>query len=170
MRVDVKGVTTIPKAKKLADYQFGSNSYEYLDRITKLCKENDIRLILIKSPSVYPYWYPQWDEQMVQYAEKNDVAYINFLTLADQMGIDYHTDTYDGGLHLNLSGAEKFSDYFGRLLSEEYGLTDHRNDPEYKKIWLKKTELYDLMKEDQLKELKEYGYLKSFGAAAPKEE
>lgn len=167
MRIDAKPVTTIPRGKKLADYRFGDNSYDYLDRITKLCKDNGIELILIKSPSIYPYWYDEWDEQMVQYAKENDLSYINFLDIVDEVGIDYATDTYDAGLHLNLSGAEKLSDYFGRLLSEDYGVPDHRNDPVYQNIWKKKVDFYYAMEEDQEKELKEYGYLKSYGAAEP---
>ena len=165
MRIDTKPVTIIPEGRKLPDYRFGDNAYAYLDKITKLCKENDIQLILIKSPSVYPYWYEEWDQQMVDYAEENDLTYINFLKDTDKMGVDYTTDTYDAGLHLNLSGAEKFSDYFGRLLSEEYGLEDHRQDPELTKIWEDKIDFYYEMKADQERELKEFGYLKSYGAA-----
>jgi len=167
MRVDVKPVMTIPEGKKLGDYQFGDNSYAYLDKMTKLCKENGIELILIKSPSIYPYWYKEWDDQMVAYAKENNLKYINFLELADEIGIDYSTDTYDAGLHLNLSGAEKLSDYFGKILIDEYGLEDHRNDEEYRKIWDAKVKAYYDMKEDQYRELAEYGYLKSYGAAKP---
>ncbi len=170
MRVDVKPVDTVPEGRKLPDYQFGDNSYDYLNRITKLCKENDIELILIKSPSVYPYWYEEWDEQMVQYAKDNELTYINFLECVDEIGIDYSTDTYDGGLHLNLSGAEKLTDYFGKLLIENYELTDHRNDPKYKNIWDEKIDFYYEMKEDQEEELQKYGYLKSYGAAVPNED
>lgn len=167
MRVDVKPVTTIPEGKKLADYQFGENSYAYLDKITKLCKDNDIKLILIKSPSTYPYWYKEWDDQIVSYAHKNNLSYINFLDLTQEIGIDYNTDTYDAGLHLNLSGAEKLSDYFGRMLKDEYGVQDHRNEAEYRNIWDEKIKFYYDMKEDQYRELEEYGYLKSYGAASP---
>ena len=39
--------------------------------------------------------------------------------LADEIGIDYNTDTYDAGLHLNLSGAEKLSKYFGKYLTDD---------------------------------------------------
>jgi hypothetical protein len=164
MRVDVKPVKVIPKGKKLPDYQFGTNSYEYLDRMTKLCKDNGIELILIKSPSVYPYWYKEWDDQMVQYAKDNNLTYINFLNTVDDIGIDYTTDTYDAGLHLNLSGAEKLSDYFGKMLRDQYGVPDHREDPEYQKVWEDKVEFYNAMAQDQKKELEEYGYLKSYGA------
>lgn len=166
MRVDVKPVTVVPVGKKLPNYQFGQNSYDYLDRMTKLCKDNGIQLILIKSPSVYPYWYPEWDEQMVKYAKENDLTYINFLNNVNDMGIDYDLDTYDGGLHLNLSGAEKFTDYFGKRLSVDYQLPDHRSEPGTKKIWDEKIKFYEAMEEDQQKELQDYGYLKSYGALA----
>lgn len=166
MRIDTKPVDVIPKGRRLANYQFGDNSYHYLELMTKLCKENGIELILIKSPSVYPYWYEEWDEQMVQYAKEHELTYINFLKLADEIGIDYGKDTYDGGLHLNLSGAEKFSLYIGQILSEDFGVKDHREDDEYKKIWEEKISFYYAMKEDQERELKEYGYLKSYGAMA----
>jgi hypothetical protein len=167
MRVDVKPAGFIPKASKLPDYQFGKNSYHYLNLMTKLCKENGIKLILIKSPSLYPYWYQEWDEQMVRYAKANDLTYINFLKRSKEMGINYKKDTYDGGLHLNLSGAEKFSSYFGDYLSRTFYLQDMRKNSAYQKVWDGKIKFYDTMEENQKKELKEYGYLKSYGALKP---
>lgn len=167
MRVDVKPAGMIPKARALPNYQFGENSYRYLDRITKLCKENGIQLILMKSPSIYPYWYKEWDEQMVQYAKENNLTYINFLEHSDEMGLDFSKDTYDGGLHLNLSGAEKFSDYFGRYLSKNCNLLDMRKRSEYKKVWDEKVKFYYTMEKDQKKEMEKYGYPKSYGAIEP---
>ncbi|MDF2485096.1 MAG: putative rane protein [Herbinix sp.] len=166
MRVDTKPVTVVPTGKKLADYRFGENSYDYLDRMTKLCKDKGIELLLIKSPSVYPYWYEEWDEQMVQYAKENELTYINFLDYTQEMGIDYNADTYDGGLHMNLAGAEKFTKYLGQLLTEKFQLQDRRGEQELATIWQEKSEFYYSMKEDQDRELKEYGYLKSYGAIA----
>jgi hypothetical protein len=104
---------------------------------------------------------------MVEFAEENDLTYINFLDIAeDKIGIEYDKDTFDGGLHLNLSGAEKFTEYFGEILSNEFNLPDHRSDEEYSRIWQEKVDFYYAMKEDQERELKEYGYLKSYGAVA----
>ena len=166
MRADIKPVTSIPKGKKLSDYQFGDNSYYYLDLMVKLCKENDIELVLIKAPSLYPYWYDEWEVQMEEYAENHDLKYINFLELIDEVGLDFDKDTYDAGLHLNVFGAEKLSDYFGKMLIETYQLKDGRNDENLNKIWQDKIQFYYTMKERQTKELKEYGYLKSLGAKA----
>lgn len=162
MRVDVKPATSFPKPRKLADYQFGDICYEYLDKIVKLCKDNGIELVLLKAPSLYPHWYEEWDKQMVDYAAKNDLLYINLLNNLDEMGIDFSTDTYDAGLHLNLSGAEKASKYFGNLLQKEFNLADNRNNQKLQALWSEKVDYYYQMKADQYKELEEYGYLLKF--------
>lgn len=142
LRVDVNPVTSIPDAPILADYELPEESMEYLSKITELCKENDIELVLIKAPSVYPYWYEEWDEQVIDFAEENDVAYLNFINLVDEIGIDYDTDTYDTGLHLNLYGAEKLTSYLGNYLVEEYGLENRQSDETLSELWEIKYERY----------------------------
>lgn len=143
MRVDVKPAENVPTGTPLADYNFGDTSYEYLDKITKLCKDNDIQLILIKAPSLYPYWYDEWEAQMDAYAEENDLMYINFLELVDEIGIDFTTDTYDAGLHMNLAGAEKLSGYLGKVLIEETAVTDRRGETKLDEAWAKKIDAYN---------------------------
>lgn len=153
MRVDVRPVTTFPQGKKLPDYSFGDNAWGYLEKMKKLCDNNDIDLMLIKAPAIYPYWYDEWDEQIREYADSNDLIYLNFLDLIEETGIDYNTDTYDTGLHMNLSGAEKLSRYLGPVLREEYGIPDRRNDAELSRIWEDKTTFYYEMKAAQETEL-----------------
>ena len=58
------------------------------------------------------------------------------------MGLDYSTDTYDAGLHLNINGAEKMSHYFGKILSEQYGVEDRRGDPQLDAAWSKEIGAY----------------------------
>lgn len=164
MRVDELGVGTIPEAQPLANYQFSDICYEYLDKMVELCRDNEVELVLIKAPSLYPTWYDEWDEQMVKYAQNNDIAYINFLNYIDEIGLDYQHDTYDAGLHLNLSGAEKLSEFFGKYLVKNYHIEDSRQDIESVSRWEEKVKFYYDMKKDQYRELEEYGYLKSYGA------
>lgn len=152
MRVDVKPAENVPEGKILADYRFGENAYDYLDRMTKLCAENDIQLILVKAPSLYPYWYDEWEEQMEEYAEKNGLLYINFLELTQETGLDFSQDTYDGGLHLNLSGAEKITAYLGQILQEEAGLQDRRGEQALAESWQEKIALYEDDRAEQEKE------------------
>ena len=128
---NVKSVENLPVQRKLATYQFEDICYDYLNKITKLCKDNGIELVLIKAPSLYPYWYNEYDEQIRNYAEENDIAFYNLKNNVEEIGIDYSADTYDGGLHLNLNGATKLSKFFAKLLKENYNLTDCRGDSLY---------------------------------------
>lgn len=138
MRVDSKAAENVPEGKKLADYQFGDNAYAYLDKITELCKENDIELLLVKAPSLYPYWYEQWEGQIEAYAAEHDLKYINFLELQEECGLDFTQDTYDAGLHMNLWGALKLTDYLGQFLQQEYGLEDRRCEEHLSDVWEQK--------------------------------
>ena len=141
------------------DFTFGSKAMTYMDQITQLCREKGIRLLLVKAPSLMPVWYDEWEEQARAYAEKNGLDYINFLDLADEIGIDYSEDTYDGGFHMNVTGAEKCADYLGKFLSEEYGLKDMRGDADTAAVWEEKINFYEELKAAQYKELEEYGEL-----------
>ena len=134
------GVRPMPESDPITDPPselLPDSSLEYLDKMVALCKENDAELVLIKAPtnSRGYWWYDEWDEQIVEYSAKNGIDYYNFIPYADDMGIDWQTDTYDGGLHLNAYGAEKFTEYFGEILLKEYGLTSHKDDTAVAERW-----------------------------------
>ena len=56
--------------------------------------------------------------------------------------------------------------FFGKYLKEHYELTDYRTVPDVAKDYEKDIEFYNFMRDDQLRELKEYGELMSYGANA----
>ncbi|MCH5252566.1 MAG: SGNH/GDSL hydrolase family protein [Lachnospiraceae bacterium] len=149
-------------AKREQGKPFGNLPMEYLDKIRKLCEENKIQLILMKAPSLAPVWYESDEKQVVEYAEKYQLPYINFYEHLDETEIDYETDTYDGGLHMNLSGADKLSKYLGRVLTEEYKLADHRKDSGYSDAYREKEKFYEEMIQAQQKELDMYGEIRSY--------
>ena len=140
---NVNPVGMLPAKRPLADYRFADICYDYLDKITALCKENGAELILVKAPSLYPYWYEQYDEQMANYARENGLAYYNFAACIEEIGLDFQVDTYDAGLHLNHTGAEKLSRYFAQILAENHQIPDRRNDPEIAEIYNEKLKRYD---------------------------
>lgn len=139
---NVKGVESLPTKRPLIETKFADITYEYLDKIRKLCEDNNIDLVLIKAPSLYPYWYTEYDEQIKEYASKYGLDYYNFLENILEIGLDYSVDTYDGGLHLNLSGATKLSKYFAPILKEKYSLTDYRDNEEVNGYYQKELEKY----------------------------
>lgn len=169
MRVDVRPQDEFPDPQPLADYTLGSNAMSYLDKMTELCAEKGIRLVLMKAPVEWPYWYKQWDAQIVSYAEEHGLDYLNFLDLRDEAGIDMSTDTYDAGLHLNLYGAEKLADCFGAWLVENCGLTDGRENEKTARLWAEKEARYEEEKADQLRQIAEYGKVVSRQPAETKE-
>lgn len=141
---------------------FGRLPMEYLDRIRRLCEEKGIRLILMKAPSLAPRWYESDNRQVAQYAERYDLPYINFYDLLEETGLDYEKDTYDGGLHMNLSGADKLTKYLGKVLAEDYHMPDHRKDPRYVSIYRQKEKFYQDMIAAQQAELKRFGEVRSY--------
>lgn len=142
MRTDVLAAGDVPEGRPLESYEFGERAWEYMDRIRILCEENDIQLVLVKAPSLYPYWYPEYEEQVEAYATQYNLPYYNFLELQAETGVDYSTDTYDGGLHMNLSGAKKLSHYIGPILLEN-GAIDRRDDADLSRIWEEKLVRYE---------------------------
>ena len=84
----------------------------------------------------YP-WYSEWNDEIALYAAEHGISYYNLLDHADDIGIDMTCDSYDGGLHLNVAGAEKVSTYFGEILSREHGVSGEKN-----KIWDAKVNEY----------------------------
>lgn len=162
MRMDTMPAGRFPTVRPLPDYQFSDKSYEYLDKLRILCEKNDISLILLKAPSLYPHWYDEWDEQIVDYANEHNLQYINCLQEIEEIGLDYSQDTYNGGMHLNTYGAEKLSLYLGEYLKENYELNDRCHDETTASVWKKKQLFYEEMKQQQLDEIRNHGEILRF--------
>lgn len=147
----------VDKGEKFSDF-----SMEYMDKLRILCEENNIKLILIKAPSLAPVWYDSYERQVDEYSEKYGLRYINFYEHLDEILIDYETDTYDGGLHMNRSGADKVSEYLGKILATEYGIGDHRGEPVYDNVYEEKQKFYNDMIQAQQEEINKYGKVISY--------
>ena len=66
--VDEQEAGTTEKEDDSADggVVFGKYPMQYLDKMTALCKRNNIQLVLIKAPSLAPQWYDSEDAQVVE--------------------------------------------------------------------------------------------------------
>jgi len=162
IRSDTVPVSFIPDPLLRANYQFEEKAYYYLERMVELTREHDIDLILIKAPNLYPYWFEEWDEQIIAFAEENDLLYINFLDHIDEIGLDWDKHTFNAGSHLNVFGAELMSKYFGKILQDEYALQDRRSETETAENWNKMAEQYHALVKTQQAELAQTGKISSF--------
>lgn len=144
MQTAIRPMTKLPE-KPIFENYLSKKAFDYLDKMASLCEKNGAKLILVKSPSQYPYWHNEWNEQVEKYAEENGLDYYNFLDEVEEIGIDWQTDTYDYGLHLNVYGAEKYTEYLGNVLVEKYGaegIFDNGQDKGIIDVWNKKIVAY----------------------------
>lgn len=144
MQTAISPKTSDKEGRPLADYTLPEIGFAYLEKMRALCEEKGVAFILIKAPTnnwKY-YWYDEWEAQIVTWADEKDVPYYNFIPLEEEIGLDWSTDTYDGGVHLNVYGAEKLTSYFGGILVKEYGLTDRRTEGELAAVWAEKLAIY----------------------------
>jgi len=162
IRSDTVPVGFIPEPMRRADYRFSDKAYHYLERMVELTNEHNIELILIKAPNLYPFWYEEWDEQIIDFADKNGLLYINFLNHTDDIGLDWSLHSFNAGLHLNVFGAELMSRYFGEILTDKYGLSDRRLDPDTAALWSKMSEQYHDLIRVQQEEIDKTGSISSF--------
>ncbi len=136
---------------RLSDYTLPETGMDYLEKMRLLCEQKGVELILMKAPtnSWAYWWYEEWEEQIVSYAERTGLRYYNFIPQCDEIGIDWQRDTYDGGVHLNVYGAEKLTRYFGAILQSEHGIADRREDAALSEQWQVRVERYHTDKENR---------------------
>ncbi len=129
---------------KIDEYDLPSTSMDYLEKMRVLCEENGAELVLIKAPTnTYAYWwYDEWDKQIVDYANEKQLAYYNFIDDVEEIGIDFSTDTYDKGVHLNVYGAEKMTEYFGNILANNHGMKNPSHTDAEIVAWADRLERY----------------------------
>lgn len=91
----------------------------YLNKICELCKEKDIKLILIKTPNAE--WTPDKYSEIQKLSMQKNIPYLDFNTeaLYNAAGLCAETDFYDKK-HLNESGAEKVSNYLRLFISGKF--------------------------------------------------
>ena len=114
---------------------FPDKPSEYLMKIIKLCRDEDVTLLIAKTPTLMDNWYVQYDEELDRIAKENGLVYINFDNAMDDIGLVQTEDYVDGYAHLNVFGAEKFSHYAGAYLRDNYDLPDRRGDESTNRAW-----------------------------------
>lgn len=110
--------------------------YELLDYL----KEQEQQALFIVSP----YRIEPEEQKMFNYMKHIIASYgydfVNMNEYYKEIGIDFTTDYYDYGGHVNVLGAEKCTAFLGKLL-EDFELPDKRNESGFES-WNKAYELY----------------------------
>lgn len=110
--------TTPPKTDVVEEKPIGSKQMKYFEKIVKLAKDENVPLLLVKTPS-----NATQDEQksfnfIKKLAESYGVEFVNYNFNYSQIGLDMQQDFYDKS-HLNYKGAEKFTRFFANEIKDK---------------------------------------------------
>lgn len=128
VRRSVKNVTLDETAEP---EEFVESSLLFFEWLVEFCEKKDLELILTKAPA--KNWNSALHNAAEELAEKHGLDFydLNYGEYYEELGLIDTFDSSDGGTHMNYFGATKITDWFGRLLTEKYGATDVRNNPEF---------------------------------------
>ncbi|MCR4744481.1 MAG: hypothetical protein K5894_04545 [Lachnospiraceae bacterium] len=115
----------------------GGDGVIYYKKILDLCKEKNIKCVLLDIPASADYVGPGFQKRLnalIEITEKKGGESLNLAETPDLLGIDFDHDFGDI-VHLNFMGAAKVSEYLGKYMQTNYSIVDHRDDPEYAEAW-----------------------------------
>lgn len=112
------------------DHQIPLTTLPFLNEFVQICRENNIPLLMMEIPSASS-WSKIKHHLVQTYAKKHGIPFLDLDRRQKDFGLNWRTDTRDGGDHLNSQGAKKLTIYLGRYLSLHYDLTDRRLEPAY---------------------------------------
>lgn len=150
------------------EYDFNNTTVYYpiarqqlfqLKRIQKLCEDYGITLILYSSASIMNYYTMRKHNTLIDICRENGIHFIDANYDIASVNVNWETDTWDNGDHLNLSGCRKMTAYLGdRLRATVNDLPDHRSDP----LYVSWTEMYqDYLAEVEKMEGKNYSMIEN---------
>ncbi len=130
-------IKKVRKAPKDNDYMkkeerkinIPNENFDYLDKIVKICNDNNIKLILFSIPSM-----KSWDYAKVQYTKEISSKYnLDYIDFNDKnpLEINWEEETKDEGSHLNYIGAKKVSHYLGNYIKNLNLVNSHKEDKKY---------------------------------------
>lgn len=117
--VEAKNAAQIPLINRLL-----------VEQIQQMCEDHGAKLLLISTPSTVN-WNYQKHNGIQALADELGLEYIDLNTMPQQVPIDWATDTYDRGDHLNHSGCIKVTEFLSKYLEGTKLFSDRRGDSQY---------------------------------------
>ena len=115
----------------------------YLKIINEYCKRINAELIIMSVPSTVNWNYEKHNG-VKKFTDEENIKFIDFNVLTQELGIDWSKDTLDKGDHMNYYGSLKLTEYFGEYIEKLNILENHKKD-----------DLYNSWKDDLIKYKKE---------------
>lgn len=137
-RNSYKGFFFVPKVEPIPRYDFATTAevfpsdatIDVLDKLLSFLHGTSQKYLFVVSPyseksehkAVFNYIARRVRESGYDFLDSNDYA--------DQMALNYDTDFYNYN-HVNIYGADKYTDFLATYLQQHYQLPDRRHDEHY---------------------------------------
>ena len=131
-----------------AYYKEDSVGLDYIARFIELCEANGVQPVIVNIPFPASEEHQLWANAAIRLAQEKGVPALNMQYTG---AVDFDTDCYDAGSHLNPSGARKVTHALGEFLTVQFGLADKRGDGAFAG-WHEDCAAYDDLKMEQLGE------------------
>lgn len=141
----------------------GSVALTYVEKFVTYCQENDIIPVLVYLPCQIS---EQWQRDCNAAIALGEALGAKTLNMQYMDLIDYATDWYDDGSHLNPAGALKTTACLGDFLQTQCGVEDHRSDGGYD-VWDRDYENYTGFLKNHMETLETAGQILSLAAMEP---
>lgn len=153
-------ITPMKKPEDIANVksvgEISEKTEKYLRKIIDLSKEKKIPLCLISTPYILSMEDQKIYNRVAQIAEQQNVPFINFNLLYDEIGLDFDLDFADTS-HLNHNGNPKFSRYLADYLKNHYKISDRRGNAEYGSYEIMAKDCRQNIYNQELKEIQDIG-------------
>lgn len=143
-----KGLETPEAFRTDERAEFLEEDLDTLYNLLELCQEKELNVLFVVCP------YQITEEHQKKYNTIEDVVtsygfdFLNANEYYDEIDINFSTDFYNGA-HVNCYGAEKYTAFLGKYITEHFNLPDHRGESAYEE-WNKDYEKF-LQKEQEVK-------------------
>ena len=123
-----------------------------LERVIDLCHKNGANIAFIKTPLSSTEEQQAYFNAVEEYLLEKNVPFLNGNRVLNEIGINVQTDFIDI-VHMNYNGADKFTSYLGKWITENFSFEDHRGDENYAQ-WQKDYEFYLKQRERNISVIK----------------
>lgn len=127
---------TVPEVSEVIETkEIEKKTKNYFLKILELAEENDIPVLLMNSPYIIneddKKIYNTLEAMLAAGELPGQVEYLDFNDLYNEVGLDFNKDFADYD-HLNVSGCQKFNEYLGHWIVENYTVSDRRGQNKFK--------------------------------------
>lgn len=102
----------------------------YLSRIISLCNKKHAQLVFVSIPNAKTWNYAKHNS-VEACAAKYHIPFLDMNLNCDSFGFDWKANTRDKGGHLNVSGAQRATAYFGEFVSANFRIPNRRDESRY---------------------------------------